>query len=652
MKKRYLYSILSIILINLIFLSIPVNSEIMDNKVEIIKVGGDNNYPPYEFIDKEGTFRGFNVDIMKAISIELGIEIDLIPMTWEEAMLNLESEDIDMVQGMTKSSYRESLFNFSEPLIINSQAIFVRNDTNDVATLQDLSGKKVSFQKADVSMEISEKMKNINRFVMENQEEAIELLLNGEVDAFVGNRYTGIYYLQKSNNYNKVKIVGGPMHETEYCVAVKKGNDRLLREINKGIKEIKSNGTYDKIYNKWFGESITSNVENLRKWMRLIIFFLLLTFVILIANFYWNKLLKEKVEERTRELDIKNIEIKKQRNKIDSSNILRGTILTSIVSGIIVFDKDDNIIEFNSAAEDLLNIELNIGDNFKSLNLEDNGLIGYEDSKQGYVYKDNKKIIIDDEKIYVNYNYIPIKDKDGGVILLINDYTDIETYQQMASYNDKMQALGELSAGIAHEIRNPLTSIKTFIDLIPYKIDDEEFRKELVDISSKEILRMNELITQLIDYTKPIEKNLSYYSLEKLINEILLLFTNTLTKNNIKLKLDIEDIEIHGDANQIKQVLVNIILNSIEAIEDSGTIEISSRKIEDNKVEITVLDNGIGIAKKYLDKIYNPFFTQKAKGTGIGLAITRKIISENNGSIKLKSKEGQWTKAILTLPIN
>lgn len=649
-KNNNLFKIILIIMI----LTLTSNfsyGEILENEVKVIKIGGDNNYPPYEFLDKEGKFRGFNVDIMNAIGIELGIEIDLIPMTWEQAMLNLESEDIDMVQGMTKSSYRDKLFDFSDPLIINSQAIFVKNDTNDVATLQDLTNKKVSFQKADVSMEISEKMKGIERYAMENQEKAIDLLLNGEVDAFVGNRYTGIYYLQRSNNYDKVKIVGAPMHETEYCVAVKKGNDKLLQEINHGLKEIKSSGTYDKIHNKWFGETLQSNIEELRKTLNFLFFILFLSMIILSLYFYWNKILKEKVKERTSELDIKNKEIEEQRDKIDISNILRGTILSSIVSGIIVFDKKDKVIEFNHAAEELLNINIKIGDSWKDLDIENKyKFSGYEESKLGKVIKDNKKITLMDKEKYINYNFIPITDKNMGVILLVNDYTDIENYQQMASYNEKMQALGELSGGIAHEIRNPLTSIKTFIDLIPYKINDEEFRKELVSISSKEITRINELITQLIDFTKPVERNLSDYSLEKIINEVLLLLSNTLSKNRIKLDLEIEDIIIHGDSNQVKQVLVNIILNSIESIKESGNIKIYN-KINNNNVKIIIEDNGIGIPKEFLEKLYNPFFTLKPKGTGIGLAITRKIIEENNGNIIIESEEGQWTKVTITLPI-
>ncbi len=233
---------------------------------DVLRIAGDNNYPPYEFVDEDGNYRGFNVDMMRAIAIELGIDIELIPMSWQEAMEALEKGgEVDAVQGMTKSSMREEKFDFSSPLVTNSQAIFVLKDINYICDLKDLAGKKVSFQRADVSYELAQDIKGIKPIIMTNQEEAIDLLLQGEVDAFVGNRLTGIYYLQREENFDKVKIVGGePMHITEYCTSVQKGDKEVLNKINLGLNRIKKNGTYDKIYQKWFGETFVDKSRHFR----------------------------------------------------------------------------------------------------------------------------------------------------------------------------------------------------------------------------------------------------------------------------------------------------------------------------------------------------------------------------------------------------
>lgn len=251
---------------------------------------------------------------------------------------------------------------------------------------------------------------------------------------------------------------------------------------------------------------------------------------------------------------------------------------------------------------------------------------------------------------YINYSFIPIGSLNEGVILLLNDFTAIKKYQDMASYNDKMQALGELSAGIAHEIRNPLTSINTFIDLIPTKIDDEQFREQLVAISKKEIHRMNELITQLIDYTKPVSGKPQVFSLSEALDESLILFSNQFSKKGIRIKTNIEDVVVFADKSQIKQILVNIILNSIEAVEESGEIHINILE-KGNKGVIEIIDNGCGIEEEYKAKIFQPFFTLKPHGTGIGLAVTSKLVEENKGKLIIDSQLGKGTKVTVALPI-
>ena len=644
MKKKALSLFLSLYLI---FIQAgPVYA--LEKKV--LKIAGDNNYPPYEFVDEDGNYRGFNVDMMRAIATELGIEIELIPMGWQEAMDALENGEVDAVQGMTRSDLREEKFDFSFPLVTNSQAIFVLRETNYISTLDDLVGKKASFQLGDISYELGRDIKDIDRYIKINQEEAIDLLLNGEVDAFVGNRLTGIYYLQREGNFDKVKIVGEPMHITEYCTSVQKGNAEVLDIINQGLDGIKKNGNYDKIYKKWFGETFIDKSLQFKKLLYISLLMLFIISTIAIVNLYWNKKLKLEVDNRTEELGKLNEELIAQTQKFEKSNKLRGKILESILSGIMVFDHEHGIIEYNRAAEEILDKKLYLEDNWNTMKLDEKyGFSGYEAATRGEVITHTQAFIINNNKLYLNYSFIPIGDLNEGVILLLNDFTDIKKYQDMANYNDKMQALGELSAGIAHEIRNPLTSIKTFIDLIPSKIDDEKFREELVNISKKEINRMNELITQLIDYTRPISGKPEIFSLEGVLDEVLILFSNQFNKESIKIIKDIENTNVFADKNQVKQILVNIILNSIEAIDKDGVIYINIYT-EENLGIIEIIDNGCGIGDSYKDKIFQPFFTLKAQGTGIGLAVTSKLVEENRGNIFVESEKNQGTKVVISLP--
>jgi len=523
-KKSILTFILSFLILSLSSIVYAIDEDDLSDR--IIKVGGDNNYPPYEFIDKDGNYRGFNVDIMRAVAIELGIDIELIPMSWETALYSLKKGEIDVIQGITKTPTREAMFDFSEELVVNSQNIFVMKDTTHIAGLEDLAGVRVAFQAGDVTDELLAKVPDIILVEKENQIEALDALLTGEVEAFVGNRLTGIYYIQKKGLSDKVKIVGEPMYVTEYCSATKKGDKELLELLNKGIATIKANGTYDKINKKWFGEDI---LEPGKKWQRLLyvsLIVILIAMSVIVIVVGWNKSLKREVEIRTEEI----------------------------------------------------------------------------------------------KKLY-----------------------------DLAKRDDKMKALGKLSAGVAHELRNPLTSIKVFIDMLPSKMNNQEFIEEFMKIVPKELNRLNNLVSGLLDYAKPKEPMPKKNILKDVTSDVLALLKQKLNEKKITVNESGTHIEVWADTSQLKQIIMNILLNCIDAIDKDGIISITGR-IQDNKSFISIQDNGCGIPKEVLSKVFDPFFTSKKYGYGIGLSITHQLVKENKGEIHIESTEGVGTTITIELP--
>jgi len=649
MKKGIL---LTIILI-LMFISLPSVTKAMDygsmespNHVEVIKIAGDKNYPPYEYVDENGNYKGFNVDIMRAIAIELGIDIEIIPMTWNEALIALENGEVDAIQGMTKSRVREKVFSFTDALVENSQAIFVRKDTNYISDLSDLSGVKVAFQKGDISSEAIDKFQGIIPVVKENQYLAMDALLMGEVDAIIGNRLTGLYYLQKGKKANEVKIVGEPMYVTEYSSATLKKNTETLEVLNKGINGIKKNGTYDKIYKKWFGETFNNNDPYWRRLLFILTIVLLGALTIIAIIFHWNRVLKKEVENRTEELQL-------QQEKLDKSNRLRGKILESIVSGIIAFNNKGQVLTANYNAKDLLEMDIEAGTDWRDLRLNDE--IQEEDfvkALNGQSWRRNVNWTRGNgEERFVHCNILPIRgpEENEGVILLLHDYTKEKNLEDMVNHNDKMQALGKLSAGIAHELRNPLTSIKAFVDLIPEKIENPNFREQLIKIVPQEIQRLNNLVSLLLDYSKPKASSPQIIFLPAMLDEILFLFSMQLVKNNIKVEKNLLPLSFWADIQQIKQVMINIILNGIEAIGENGKIVINSY-LSDKKLVIETIDNGCGIPQEKIAKVFDPFFTMKKHGYGIGLSISHQLVKENKGEIHIDSTIGEGTTVSVQFP--
>jgi len=274
-----------------------------------------------------------------------------------------------------------------------------------------------------------------------------------------------------------------------------------------------------------------------------------------------------------------------------------------------------------------------------------------------------------DRKWIFRYVIYPLNDyekKTRGAIITIEDVTDEKNYMAQAAEKEKNRALIQIISGIAHEIRNPLTSIKTYVELLPRKRDNLEFQKQITYVVPREVERVNTLIENLINYAKPRTRNIERVQATDIIESCVLLSKPIISGNNIELKLNTDDnLYIKVDRNQINQVLLNLLLNAIDAItemrqysidnniesidniEKIYEIKINAWKL-DNKVYLTVEDNGIGMTENELKNVYELFYTTKVKGSGIGLPLSKQIVEDNDGKIEIKSEKYVGTKIIIT----
>lgn len=203
--------------------------------------------------------------------------------------------------------------------------------------------------------------------------------------------------------------------------------------------------------------------------------------------------------------------------------------------------------------------------------------------------------------------------------------------------HDRLKSVSTLAAGMAHEIKNPLTSIRTFAEFLPRKYDDPEFRQKFSNLVVDEVDRVNSIIQQLLDFSKPRELDIQPVDVGGVINETLDLLSSNLLKNKVGVEKNIETgLRIPGDARQLKQVFINLFLNAIQAMPTGGTLKISSKKTQEG-ASITVEDTGLGIPKEHLPHIFDPFFTTKEAGSGLGLAVVHGIILRHGGEIKAEN---------------
>ena len=217
---------------------------------------------------------------------------------------------------------------------------------------------------------------------------------------------------------------------------------------------------------------------------------------------------------------------------------------------------------------------------------------------------------------------------------------------------DRLSALGELSAGMAHEIRNPLGSIKGTAEILRDHVATDDPKYEFAEILIKEVDRLNRVLQDFLSFAQPKPFEGGRFAVNKIIQEVAELVRQEAVKNKVNIHVDLtEDIEVPGRGEQIKQALLNLVLNALQAMPDGGQMNLSTT-LSENEVQVSVSDTGAGIPFENRERIFNPFVTTRDDGTGLGLAITQRIVQGHEGHIILRSEPGQGATFIVCLPLS
>ncbi|KNB70064.1 PAS domain-containing sensor histidine kinase [Brevibacillus reuszeri] len=259
---------------------------------------------------------------------------------------------------------------------------------------------------------------------------------------------------------------------------------------------------------------------------------------------------------------------------------------------------------------------------------------------------------VDGSMIVLESKGVPIFSPTGecdGFIIVSRDITERRNNEDLLRKTEKLSMIGELAAGIAHEIRNPLTALKGFVQLLYPTLND---KKMYADIMLSELERINFIVSELLVLAKPQNVQIRHLSLVGLLENVLALLASEANLKNIHFHTSFPEAPIiAGEEIQLKQVFLNIIKNSIEAIAGQGEIHVSTRLLASNQVIVRLADNGCGISEDIMPRLGEPFFTTKENGTGLGLMISSKIIKDHHGSLHISSHKEEGTVIEITLPI-
>ncbi len=227
---------------------------------------------------------------------------------------------------------------------------------------------------------------------------------------------------------------------------------------------------------------------------------------------------------------------------------------------------------------------------------------------------------------------------------------DLKKTQEQLIQSSRLSALGQLSAGVAHEIRNPLTSISILIHSLKEKLPPKAIKKADIDVIENEIERINQIIKQFLDFARPSKPKIGKADINDIIEDTLILIRHDLLENDIKVKKRLALLPFAlADRDQIKQAFLNIILNAIQAMPGGGELVISTG-LTDNYIKISFMDEGNGIPESIREKLFDPFFTTKEEGIGLGLSITRRVVDDHKGKIDVESTKGKGTTFSILLP--
>jgi len=334
-----------------------------------------------------------------------------------------------------------------------------------------------------------------------------------------------------------------------------------------------------------------------------------------------------------------------------------------MANGLVSIDIKGRIVSYNTLAIDLLGLQESEAQNRDFNDVIDIRKIAIQQTLENCVPVIEREIFYKQKSgktIPMALSATPIKneeDKCEGAVIVLRDLSEIKQLEEKVRRSEKLAAIGELAAGVAHEIRNPLSSIRGFAQFLRHALKDKPQDQQYAETMVSEVDRINNVVTDLLTFARPMEADLKPADVTGLIEHAVRLVEADAKSHALEINVNIAGIpEVELDANQMTQALLNLLLNSLQAVNPGGYIEVGAElEARNSGLQLWVEDDGPGIAKNQIEKIFEPFFTTRETGTGLGLSIVHKIVENHNGVIRVQSPPGgkkHGSRFTIIIPLN
>lgn len=368
------------------------------------------------------------------------------------------------------------------------------------------------------------------------------------------------------------------------------------------------------------------------------------------------------------ELAKTNAELNRKVSELDSLTTYLNNVISSMRSGLVAVDLAGRVVAINAAAEHILRVKSRdaVGRDCDEI------LAGSTQRsplrrclQDGSVEVREREIEdADGDAHIVESSVSPILDSRGnirGAVEIFQDMTEVKRLRERLHRMDKLAAMGEMAATIAHEIRNPLNGIEGFASLLERDLEPDDERRKFAGYIVDGVRALNKTVTEMLTYTRPQKLSIRDVCINDVVSSAVLFAEQDLQQRQVTnlvvhTERDRENTVVQADPDQLRQALLNIILNATQVMSDGGEIRVFVRAgvrghAGPDVVEIGIADNGPGMDDDVKSKIFNPFFTARSGGTGLGLAIVHKIVDLHSGDIAVDTQLGRGTTFVIGLPI-
>lgn len=603
---------------------------------EVLVYGIDPEAAPFSSLnEKNGQYEGLVVDYMSFLALDLGIEVRSKVVSPSEILDCLKGKEIDMTDLFVDTG-KNNKYVSTQPLYELEGIMVTRYDDREINAYRDMQGKRLGIIEGD-SMEQRIRQEfpqgqTMNIVYVDNVKSGLEALMSGDVDALVSNETVIKHYASELDVEDALRQVGDALYKEEVTLAVNVYDTKLYNILNKEILSLKKKEIFHEAQEKWLGTaaSIVTDSTSVR-WAQWIILFCVGTVVILMV---WESVLNRRIEQKTREI------------RIEKNNLQ--VVIDNIDALIAVINGDDVIVQCNEYGKIMLRD--------RAGSFVGCGIGTVEMLKALYeMYTENptEPYYLFEERYYSIFVRV-LNAARGNRLMMVEDCTEKKMAESKLRQESKMIAVGQLSAGLAHEIRNPLGLIKNYSYILrDYATDD--MAEHSLGVIGESTNRIDRLVENLLRFSRLSNDKPVLLNVEKLIQGIIDLEEKKLEKQRVTLSLLCpKDLTVFIWEETVKLVVFNLINNAIEAFHEAqiceGKLKIGV-KCEDGVFFLKVEDNGPGISDDVIESIFNPFFTTKDTGTGLGLYIVNSELEKVNGQISVNSRLGEGASFTVKIPV-